>query len=504
MKKNNMKIDVIISYLSLIISVFITFFLTKYQLKYLGKEQFGIFNLIASVIGYINILDLGIGQTVIRYVSLYKAQNDIESVERLYGYSLKNYIKISFVGIIIGILIYLNSSFIFPNLSSNEMYLFKVCFLISLLNVVLQISGAAFNAILSGYSKFKFIRLTNLFKNAFRALLIILLLKMGFNIISIFVIDLILNQALNLMNFFYIKNKLKLKLRFHNIEKTLKKELSSYSFFVFLGIITDQIFWRTDNIILGIMSTTAVVGVYSISSQLVNQYLTICATFSSVFLPAITEMTTLKDAKEKLNKFFINASRYQFILVLIILINYIFLGKEFITLWIGSDYIDVYYLGLIIFSSLTVPMFQTTGYQILYAMKKHKVRSILYVFNAVVNIIMSIIFFKYFGAYGPALATALAMFIGNTVLINIYYKKALGLKLLNFFNQVCSKTLASGVLVACAFLILNKFMVNITWIDFLTKATLANTLFLILIFIIVLTKEEKNKVSRLVKVVIKK
>jgi O-antigen/teichoic acid export membrane protein len=312
----------------------------------------------------------------------------------------------------------------------------------------------------------------------------------------IFVVDLAINQIANLINYLMINQSLKIKLNFNKIDNNMKKEISSYSFFVFLGIITDQIFWKTDGIILGILSNITVVGVYSISSQLVNQFMNLSSTFSGVFLPRLTEMVARGESKKTINEFFTKASRFQFILVAMILINYIFLGKQFINLWVGSKMQDAYYYGLVIVISLTVPMFQTTGYQILYAMNKHKVRSIIYLFNAIFNIIMSIILFKVYGAFGPALATAIAMVIGNTIVINIYYKKVLELKLVKFFRQVCFKTGIVAIIVAMIFIGLNKIIISKGIYSFLVKAVISNAVYLIGIFLYALSKEERNKVLK--------
>lgn len=494
MEKNNLKADVLISYISMIVTIIVTFFLTKYQFKYLGKAQYGIISLVNSVIGYISILDLGIGQTVTRYIALYNSRGENEKIEILAGHSFKNYVKISIVALIVGIIIVFLSPKIFSNLTENQKYLFQISFMIALINVILQIPGATFNAILIAYKKFQFLRVTNIFKTILRAIIMIILLKLGFGVVIVFTVDLVLNQGINIINYLAVKRKLKIKLSFKRIDDDTKREMSGYSFFVFLGIITDQIFWKTDGIILGILSNITIVGVYSISSQLVSQFLNICSTFSSVFLPNLTEMVAKDKNKEPVNEFFTKSSRYQFILVAMILINYIFLGKQFINLWVGPEMQDAYYYGLVIFVSLTIPMFQTTGYQILYAMNKHRVRSLIYIFNAILNIVLSVILFKFYGPIGPALATAIAMIIGNTIIMNIYYKKFLELKLFKFFKEVCFKTAIVAIIVAVVFTCLNRIIVDYGLFSFLLKAVIANSIFLIGVFVYTLSKEERNKI----------
>lgn len=229
------------------------------------------------------------------------------------------------------------------------------------------------------------------------------------------------------------------------------------------------------------MSTTSVVAVYAISSQIITCYMNLCSTFSSVFLPRIIDKITMGQGNSEINKFFIKASRYQFMFVGIILTSYIFLGKEFIVLWLGNNYENAYYYGLLIMISLTVPMFQTTGYQILYAMKKHKVRSIIYLFNAIGNIILSIFLFK---------------IIGNTIFMNIYYRKTLQLNLVEFFKKTCFKTGIVMIIISCLYCIVNQYLQG-SWIIFITKAVIINVTYITLIVKISFNEYERNTIRNI-------
>lgn len=494
--KKSIKSDVIISYVSLILSLVVMLILTKVEVKYLGKDLYGVFTLINSTIGYIAILDMGVGQTIIRYISQFRAEGKKSQIDKLAGHSFKTYIKIACIGLIIGIFIIYYAQEIFNSLNTNNISIFRICFFISLLNILLQIPAATFNAVLSAYNEFKIIRLLNIFRSCFRAIFITLLLKLNFGMIAIVLVDLVVTQIINVYCFLYMNLKLEVKMNFSPISKSLKKELFSYSFFIFLGIITDQIFWKTDSIILGVMGTSSIVAVYGISSQLISQFLNICSTFSSVFLPRIVEKITNGCTQKEINKFFIKASRYQFMFVAIIIVSYIFIGKDFIILWLGGGYSDAYRYGLIIILSLVVPMFQTTGYQILFAINKHKFRSIIYLINAIMNIVLSIVLFKLIGADGVAFATAIAMIIGNTLIMNIYYKHTFKIKLFYFFKEVCGKVSLVAIVTSFIYYLMNSF-VGVSLIGFIIKGSIGCLCYIILIFIVVLNRKEKQEILKI-------
>lgn len=496
MHKKSLKFDIIISYIKLLLNIVIGFLLVPYMIKYLGKSQYGIMNLVNSIIGYVSILDLGIGQTLVRYISMYKSQNRRDKENQLVSYSLFTYMIISLVGIFIGITIYIYFGNIFKNLEFNEVALAKVTFVIALVNILLQIPTAAFYSVLAAYNKYSLINIANIIKIFVRTIVIIIILKLDYGLIGLFIGDFIINQMLGLFYILYALRKIKIKIKLKTIDASMKNEINRYSFYVFLGIITDQIFWKTDNILLGILGGTAAIAVYSISSNLVNYYITLCSNFSSVFLPRLTELVLNDTENKSTNNFFIKASRYQYMIVFIILINYIFLGKEFITLWVGKNFIEAYYYGLIVIIPMTIPMFQTTGIQILYAKNKHKTRAIIYLGNAVLNILTSIVFIKIYGTIGAAMGTSFAMILGNCIFINLYYRYQFKLSLKEFFAKVCLKTTLYGIPTVIVFIILSfTTLKEINFINFVIKVAIGNISYFYCIFRYSLKEEERNIVS---------
>lgn len=500
----NIKSDVIISYISMVVSIILTFFLTKVEVEYLGKDTFGILGLVNSTIGYISILELGVGQTVIKYIAQYKAKKEYDEINKLAGHSLKIYIIISCIGLVLGLVILMNSGNIFLSLRSEDISIFNICFFISLINILLQIPATTFQSVLSAYNRFKFIKILNLIRTVARFFLIFVFLKLGFGIVSVFIVTFVLMQLSNISMYFYSKKYLNLKISFKKIDKNIKKELSSYSFFVFLFLITDQIFWKTDSIVLGIISTTSVVAVYSISGQIVMQLRQLSATFSSVFLPRIIQQLEKDKDFNEINKFYTKASKYQYIIISLIVVSYALLGKEFITLWVGEGFINSYYYSMLIIIATIIPMSQTTNYQIMYAMSKHKLRSVVFLISAVLNIILSIVLYYVYGAIGVALATALAMIISDNVFMNLYYKYISKISLFKFFKEAFLKTTIVNIILIIIYMILNNWLSNNSWITFMIKGLLGCVSFLFLVFIIVLDNSEKEIVKSGVKKFIKK
>lgn len=485
------KKNVILSYINLTVNLLTGFFILPFIVSSLGNAEYGLMQLVYSLTGYVGILDLGLGNAVTRFTAMYNTKEKHKKINTVATYSLLIYLLMALVAFLIGLFVYFNFGNFF-NLTNKEISLGKVIFMIGFTNSILHLPAMTFSAVIKGYNKYDYFYLTRIIKTILRVIVIVVMFKLGYGLITLFVIDFVLNQTLHLFWFvFYIK-KLNLRFTLGELDSEFKKEFGIYSFYVFLGIITDQIYWRTDNVLLGIFTSTEEIAVYSISQKIVGYYKTIASTFAATFLPKLTNVSFEEKSKEKMLDFFKKASNYQFMIVIIILVNFIFLGKEFISLWVGKNFIDAYEYALIIMIPLSVPLFQTTGMHILYAINKHKARAMAYLINAILNIFVSIYLINKIGVIGAAIGTSIAMLLGNIIYMNIYYSKELGLNIIRFIKEVCIKTSFLILPTIVILFLLNELISGYSVMSFIMKGFIANIPFVILIYIFKLDKQEKE------------
>ena len=77
MAVNQRKAGVVLSYISMFLHILIGFIYVPVLLKFLGKSQFGLYQLMGSVIAYMAIMDFGLSGTITRYFYRYLALDDI-------------------------------------------------------------------------------------------------------------------------------------------------------------------------------------------------------------------------------------------------------------------------------------------------------------------------------------------------------------------------------------------------------------------------------------------
>ena len=151
----NRKIGVILSYILMIFEVLSTLLLTPIIIRTLGQAEYGVYKLVVSVNAYLLLLDLGVGNAIIRYISKYKAENDIQSERKFFGVILIYYSIIAVIILFLGIvLVYIFPDIFAKGLNAREIELGKSLLVITTINSAITIGTTAFNNIIIAYENF--------------------------------------------------------------------------------------------------------------------------------------------------------------------------------------------------------------------------------------------------------------------------------------------------------------------------------------------------------------
>ena len=137
-------------------------------------------------------------------------------------------------------------------------------------------------------------------------------------------------------------------------------------------------------------------------------------------------------------------------------------GRPFIELWAGNAYKEAYYIALLFFFVLLIPLIQNLGITILQARNQMRFRSVCYVVIAVCSLAFSIYGAQKWGAMGCAYATAGALFLGQGLVMNLYYNRKQGIDIICFWYEIAKMSVMPMVLVAASLWCVDYWEVNLT------------------------------------------
>lgn len=490
--KSELKRASLLSILTIIVGSLIQIFYTPLYMKYLGTTDFGINSLVQSIMGYIGMLNLGLGNAMLRYTVRYRAEGKINEEKSLNGMFLIIFSILMLISIVIGIYIYSNiSNFFSDKFTIEELSKTKSIFLLMMLNVVISFPVGVFSTNIASREKFLYPKGLNLIKVIITPIIGAVLMLNGYGLIAVTVSSVALGLFVAIFDIIYAKN-LGMKINFKNFDLKVLKEIFHYSFYIFLNIIIDRVYWGTDRVIIGKYIGVTAVGIYSIASIFNQLYMNFSTAISGVLFPKINRLI-VEDKHEEISNLFIKIGRLQYILLGLISSGFILFGKDFIYLWLGKGYSEVYKIALWIMIPLTIPLIQTTGINIMQARNMHQFRSIVYFFIAIGNIVGSIFLVKHYGAIGGAIATGISFMIGNILIMNIYYHKRMDLNIILFWENILKMTIPILISMGVG-VILNIYLVEVTYMRFLTKVIIYSGVYLIALFIIGLNEEEKKEI----------
>ena len=456
---NQVKAGAILNYVIIGLNTIVGLAYTPYMLRCLGQNEYGLYSLVASVIAYLTILDFGFGNAIIRYTAKYRAEGKWQAQWEMFGMFLIVYSIIGLVAFCGGLGLYYNVDALFDRtMSMSELNQARIMMILLTCNLAFTFPLSIFGSIISAYENFVFQRIINILRIILSTGVLILVLAVGYKAVALVVVQTSFNLLTLIINFIYCKKELKIRIIFGKFDLPFVKEISIYSFWIFLNAIMDKIYWGTGQFVLGAVSGTIAVAVFSVAILFQQMYMQFSTSIASVLLPKVTAMVTTEKDDRRISELFIKTGRLQCLIMTFILSGFIVFGQGFIDIWAGDGYSVSYVIALIFFVALFIPLIQNTGITILQARNQMKFRSLLYLVISIVSLAFQIWFAKVWGELGCALAIGIALIIGQGIIMNFHYHHKQKIDIRKFWSEI-TKMMVAPILLT-GFWLLVSYKVN--------------------------------------------
>lgn len=502
MNLNQRTFGIILSYLIIFLNMAINFLYVPLLIKNIGQNEYGIYQLMGSLIAYFSIMDFGLSATLIKYYSKFKLMKDIKKSENVLGMCRRIYLILTIIMLLVGIAIFYRIDNIFGNsLSFYEINEAKKIYLFLLINISFTLLGNIYNSIIISEEKFIFLRLLNLIQILVQPIFIIILIKYIPKAITVTLIMTSFNLITFFIKMFFSKKIIKIKIKFHFLDKKLLKELLMFSGSVFIISICDQIFWRGNQILIGSLKGAIEVAYYSVGAQIYMNVIPLSTSIQSILLPKIMRLS-LSNNKD-ISDYFLKISRIQYMVLGCFVFGFISLGKEFVKIWVGEGYIISYWIAVLILIPLLIELSQNIGYSIMQAKDCYSFRAKILLGLSFFNIFLSYILIKKIGIIGAAVSTSFSLLLGNVIIMNIFYWKKLKIDIIKYWSNIIKISLIYIIASGCIFFIKKKIVI-IDILDLLINAFIFFLISSILLYNFALDKTVKKTIRREIKVIVSK
>lgn len=497
MVKSQRKVGMVLSYISTLLLMAVNIFLTPFLLRSLGDAEYGVYKIMTSFAGCLVLMNFGTGMVITRFVSTYLGKGDKKGE--------RNFIAMGLIvtGVLAAVIaaasavlyVFLDDIYM-AKLTTMQLEKAKLLFIILAADVVVTLIAQAFEGIVTAYERFTLINGFKIVKTLLKVSLILILFQFGADSLYIVSVNLGLSLLYLSICVFYSQFRLKATPKLVKFDKAAFASAMTFSLAILLQSVVNQVNTNVDLTILGIMIGPESVTVYSVAMQIFMIFSSVSTAAVAIYLPKFSKLVGMGVSDgDTLTREMIAPSRVQTLVSGAILFGFILCGRDFINFWVGAEYALSWWIAIIIMIPMFLVYINCVIESVLDALGKRLVRSVVLCAVALCNVGLSVLLVSFFGELGAPVATAVTTLLGSVIFLNLYYKKAVGIKIFRLFRESLRGIFPCLLIASLAALPLAIFVPVCTWGLFL-KGGAFLTVLLITLLAFGLNKPEKEFIKR--------
>ena len=307
-----------------------------FLIHYFGKEEYGLIGLALSVNVYIQLLDMGMTNSNVRFFSEYITKDDKEHVQKLFGLTNLFYLLIGVLNSIIlfGVSFFVEDLF---KVTPEQAIILRNLLWILAFNATFSWISVCFDQLLRANEIIDWIKKRTTFLKVMQFVILALTIWLNLSIELyffgyIFIVTVIL--PLTIVKTKKLMPGLKLAPKF---DRGMFRIIFPYAMSIFSFSIFQFLAFNFRPLFLGNMSGPGSVAEFNIMNAIAMVVTVISGTFVQVLLPIVTKMTVNADNKG-INTVVFQGTKYATILLSTIIVLLIISVKEILTLYVGEEY----------------------------------------------------------------------------------------------------------------------------------------------------------------------
>lgn len=266
--KREIILGTVISYLSVLIQIVSTLVVTPFLINHLGDTEYGIYKIVAALIAYISIMNFGLGNSLIRFLSELMVQGQKKRADELTKVLCIVNLTATLLAFLAGVGVY----HIIPDafsatLSEPDSGIAQKVFLILLISALLTIMNDVQASFIYVHEKFIFAKIIDVSKYFIRMILLLCIISYFKAAVYVAIVDLAISLGIYVADFCYCRYRLdyhpmQAKVNWKQFDKKYYLNVVKYSALFFVNLVVEQLIWNTDTIIIGLKVDAIQVAVF--------------------------------------------------------------------------------------------------------------------------------------------------------------------------------------------------------------------------------------------------
>jgi len=452
-KPPSIGLNITSNYLSSFVTLGIALIMTPIMVKHLGVTLYGIWVTIHLIIFYINFIDLGLYDAVVKYVAEYHAKGDHQEVNRIIQSSLFLYLLFGVAASLLCILASSIGELIFK-IPPEHIPDLKTCLILFGVELAIAFPAVIYDAILEGHQRFDILGLTSIIFQIAGALTTAVLVFMGFGLKALILNEILFTILGVLADVVIVKiviPDITIKPGYH---KQSLKTLFGFSLWAFLLDLFQEGGAEVEKIIIPILFPVALLTPYSIAVTLASILILGVQPIIDVLFPLSSSLKAQDDIAA-LQRHATNGAKAASAISMPVILIFILFGQPLIATMFSQVNAEMAHtLLLIISSSYYSTCLLACPVSILVGIGKFKKLLYFSVIEGMVMLVVIFLLYSTFGIYSIALGFAVANILTNFALVLPHITNILNLNLLHFISNAFVKPLVPAL---CVLLVLTGY-----------------------------------------------
>jgi O-antigen/teichoic acid export membrane protein len=383
------------------------FGLTPFIVQELGAADYGLWMLVASIVAYGNLLDLGVGSAVTKYVAELRAVGRSEQASDLIATALRMYCAI---GILV-IAATVPFALVFPHLfhiAPHQQSAARWVVLLTGVGLAVQLPAATAYAVLRGLQRFDLNNLISVTATLTQGLVTVLVLLLGGGVIGLAATVAPLTLLTQIPMQIVIR-RIAPDLRFgwRGARRALLPTVASFSAALVVINGGAVLKTKTDEIVIAGALPVAAVAPYSIARRVAELPTLLTYQFVRILFPLASELHGAGD-HARIRTLYVASTRVTLALFVPIGSALMVLAQPFLVAWVGPQYAADARVTVILVAAAMLDIAIWQAACILQGTNAHRMLALFGGSAALLNLGLSIVLVRSIGVVGVALGTLIA------------------------------------------------------------------------------------------------
>ena len=409
-------VNTLANYARFAVSTLVWVLLTPRMVHGFGEQDYGLWSLVYSVVGFFSLLDLGMGTGVVKCVAESGGTGDVDRRNRMVSTYAAAYAGVALAAAaILGILsLAFNRLFSIPAEAHGRAL--ATLWIIGLRAVVLAFPLSLFRGILYGQQSLLLLNLLQAASTVAYGIGAAVALAGGHGVVAVAVVSL-LSMLLEhgLYAAFAWRRTPGLRIAPALVDPRLLREAASLSVSQLLIAVSGLALLRTDPVVIQLFLGLSAVGVYTIALKAAENGFVLVKQFVNALSPLVAHLHGARRA-DRVQEVLVAGTRLALVPAALLAAGVAALGGRALVLWVGPEFAAGTWPMILLVVSMTLTVPQMMVFSVLTYTDRHGLPAKASIAAAALNVVLTLALVKPLGLVGVALGT-----LGATLVVDVVW-----------------------------------------------------------------------------------